>query len=112
MGSQNSFTNFTDAVSDVHRRQILVDLLEFESFKLDNHVYASDTTTRRERVIQLHHVHLPKLEDYEFIEWNTETGEVSKGPLFEEYQPVLEAIHRRQSELPAGYLPRGRQNND
>ena len=40
----------------------------------------------------MYHSHLPKLVDYGFIEWNTDTREIAKGPQFEEIRPVLECI--------------------
>lgn len=34
-------------------------------------------------------VHLPMLDAADFIDWNPETGEISKGERFEEIEPLL-----------------------
>lgn len=57
----------------------------------DNHV-----TTRLE-VAQLH---LPKLAEMGFIEWNPEVGELSEGPNWTEVAPLLRVIHGTCGELP------------
>ncbi|WP_436927670.1 hypothetical protein [Halosimplex amylolyticum] len=52
----------------------------------------------------MQHVHLPKLADYRFIEWNQGTHEVTKGPKFDEIRPLLELLDDREDELPADWL--------
>ncbi len=44
------------------------------------------------------HVHLPKLEDYGYIEWNKETDQIIKGPQFDEIRPLLECIASNDAE--------------
>jgi len=44
--------------------------------------------------------HLPALEEAGFIEWDRETGTISKGPRFDEIEPVLELIENHPDELP------------
>ncbi|WP_231185329.1 helix-turn-helix domain-containing protein [Haladaptatus sp. DYF46] len=43
------------------------------------------------------HVHLPKLADGGFIEWNREEGTVAHGPRFEEILPLLETIENHEN---------------
>lgn len=52
--------------------------------------------------VSLHHVHLPKLADMGFIEWNHESGELSKGPNWAEIAPLLRLMRNHQDELPDG----------
>lgn len=52
----------------------------------------------------MQHLHLPKLADYEFIEWNKDTHEVTKGPKFDEIRPLLELLATHEDELPADWL--------
>lgn len=45
------------------------------------------------RWIELYHVHLPKLEDVGLINWDTEDHVITKGPRFEEIQPLVTSMH-------------------
>jgi len=54
--------------------------------------------------VELRHVHLPKLEDEGYIQWNTDTGEISKGPNWDEIAPLLELMYTHRDELPDGWL--------
>ena len=54
--------------------------------------------------VELYHKHLPKLESMRFIEWNRETGKISKGPDWDDIEPVLRIIDRHRDELPADWL--------
>jgi predicted transcriptional regulator len=56
------------------------------------------------RLVQMTHVHLPKLADYGFIEWNRDTNEVSKGANFAEIRPLLELLDAHANELPPEWL--------
>jgi hypothetical protein len=51
----------------------------------------------------LHH-HLPKLVEAGYIEWDRETGEISKGPRYDEIEPLLALIEDHADELPPGWL--------
>lgn len=53
--------------------------------------------------IALTHNHLPRLEDAGYIEWDQETGEIAKGPRFEEIEPFLDLIENHADELPPGW---------
>lgn len=50
--------------------------------------------------MELSHVHLPKLEDSGLIEWDSEAGTVSRGPAFEEVEPVLRLLAANADRLP------------
>ncbi len=52
----------------------------------------------------MQHVHLPKLEEYGFIEWDRDSHEVRKGPKFNEIQPLLELLVSHSDELPDDWL--------
>jgi hypothetical protein len=53
--------------------------------------------------IDLRHNHLPKLAEAGYIEWDPDTGEISKGPRFEEIEPLLDLIENHADELPPGW---------
>lgn len=95
-----------DALADIQRRKLMVALLEHNP-QDDTPVIVADSEGESdavERLISMHHVHLPKLADYGFIEWNEETHEVMKGPKFDEIRPLLELLESHDDELPADWL--------
>lgn len=61
---------------------------------------SQDSETAR---LQLKHTHLPKLEKAGYIEWDPTTGEISKGPRFDEIKPFLDLIQDHADELPADW---------
>ena len=101
-----SFDDMVDALADVQRRKLLVALLEHNP-QDDTPVVIADSESDAdavERLVTMRHVHLPKLADYGFIEWNEETHEVTKGPKFDEIRPLLELLDDHEDELPADWL--------
>ncbi|WP_335999926.1 DUF7344 domain-containing protein [Halorientalis halophila] len=53
---------------------------------------AVDEDTVTEMRAALYHMHLPKLEQYGYIERKKDAREVAKGPRFEETRPLLEWV--------------------
>lgn len=53
---------------------------------------------------ELHHVHLPKLVDAGYIEHDRETGEVRRGPKFDQIAPLLRLMANHPDELPDGWF--------
>jgi hypothetical protein len=49
---------------------------------------------------QFYHTHLPKLADAGFIDWDRDSGIITRGPRFEEIEPLLRLMHDHQDELP------------
>lgn len=54
--------------------------------------------------VSLHHVHLPKLADMGFIQWDRESGDISRGSKWEDIAPLLRLMKNHQNELPEGWL--------
>lgn len=50
-----------------------------------------------EERIRTHCVHLPKLVEYDFVNWDRSTNFVTRGPRFDEVEPLLELVADRQS---------------
>jgi len=95
-----------DALAAVQRRKLLVALLDHNP-QDDTPVVIADSERDAdavERLVTMQHLHLPKLADYEFIEWNKDTHEVTKGPKFDEIRPLLELLATHEDELPADWL--------
>lgn len=106
VGETILFDDIVDALADIQRRKLLVALLEHNP-QDDAPVVIADSNAESdavERLISMQHVHLPKLVDYGFIEWNEDTHEVMKGPNFDEIRPLLELLDNHEDELPANWL--------
>lgn len=100
------FDDALDALADPQRRRLLVALLDHNP-QDDSPVVIADTDAEAdavERLVKMNHVHLPKLEEYGFIEWDRDTHEVIKGPQFDEIRPLLELLADHDDELPPGWL--------
>ena len=50
--------------------------------------------------LHLHHTHLPKLEAEDLITWDREQQLVSRGPAFEEIEPLLHLLAANPHMLP------------
>ncbi|WP_367175236.1 DUF7344 domain-containing protein [Haloarcula rubripromontorii] len=95
-----------NTLANVQRRKILVRLLDHNP-QDDTPVVVDDSEQDQdaiERLISMQHVHLPKLEEYGFIEWDRDSHEVRKGPKFNEIQPLLELLVSHSDELPDDWL--------
>lgn len=103
---ERSVDDALDALADVQRRKLLMGLLNHNP-QDDESVKIADSETDAaalERMIEMKHVHLPKLENYGFIEWDRDRNEVSKGPAFEEIRPLLELLADHDDDLPEDWL--------
>lgn len=96
----NDFDGIMRALSDGSRRQMLIALLDEEHIQ----PFSSDEDGS-DRAIQLHHVHLPILEENGSIAWDRDTGTVRRGSDFAAVEPVLTALEARRDALPDDYLP-------
>jgi hypothetical protein len=83
------------ALANRERRQLLFSLLE-ESPQTESPV---DFDSPPDGIkggepsgIAYQHAHLPKLDDYGFIEWTPSVSCVEKGARFDEIEPVLEVL--------------------
>lgn len=96
-----------EALSNPYRRQLLVALLDHnpqDDHDRDPLDLVSDDIEPDVLELHLFHNHLPKLEEMGFIAWDRETNEISKGPDWEEIEPLLTLIESHQDELPNGWL--------
>lgn len=93
-----------DALSHVERRKLLGALLETNLWDDSTAVFvdASEHGTF-EPVVQMERVHLPRLVEYGFIEWNHETDEIVKGPNFHDIRPLLELLVDHEDRLPGDW---------
>ncbi|MEF8806659.1 DUF7344 domain-containing protein [Natronomonas sp.] len=95
-----------DRILDILRkrnRRLILLLLKEGTVETHTDLMIRGENKTKEVGIALRHTHLPKLEDTGYIEWDRETGEISKGPRFEEIVPLLELIETHADELPPGW---------
>lgn len=95
--------NAFDALSNGYRRRLLVDLLN----RNPQHMGAVSGPSEvllpdEERDINRHHLHLPKLVEYGFIDWDREHAIVTKGPCFDEIKPLLELLDENRALFSVG----------
>ena len=88
-----------DILSVRYRRLILLSLKE-SGVKTESDLLIRSMHDPEEIEIALNHQHLPKLEDAGYIEWDRESGKISKGPRFDEIEPILTLIENHADELP------------
>ena len=117
MGQGASKDDVFDALANRHRRQMLLDLLEREWYPvskltgvsrelagaheslLRNQVHESlETVDVDEQLLRIHVVHLPKLEEYGFVDWEHNDRIVTRGQRFEQLRPHLEVLDDSRSE--------------
>lgn len=103
----NKWSQYFDVLSNVHRRRLLVALLDHNPQRFEirpaegvNEADMAQSTLR----VEMHHLHLPKLEGAGFIRWERESGEIYKGPRFEEIRPLLELFEKNSDGLPEGWV--------
>jgi len=92
-----------DALSDGQRREVLLAILDQNPRDDRSVTTAVRTDEGRTYTTELHHIHLPKLEDYGLIDWDRERHEITKGPLFDQIRPLLVLLEENRDEL-AGSL--------
>lgn len=65
---------------------------------------SAEADDEMDRLVSMRHVHLPKLAEYGFVDWNERDHEVTKGPNFEEVRPFLELLDDHEDGLSPGWL--------
>lgn len=110
--SWQSLDRQLDALGHKYRRRLLLALTEHNPQDDDDAQESAialdaivDGQTDAEIVeIELHHTHLPKLDEYGYIFWDEETGEIATGPQWDEIAPLLELLQTHADELPADWI--------
>lgn len=93
-----------ELIADGTRRRFLIALLADAPgdtpIEITDRVGDTETT----EMIEMQHVHLPKLEDSGFIHWDRENHLVLQGPQFDEIKPLLTLLHDHANDLPDEWL--------
>lgn len=100
---RTSFDDALDALAHRERRRLLTALVEHNPQDARPIPVDGDEEPALEQLVEMRHVHLPKLEEYGFVEWDRDTDEISTGPNFVEIRPLLELLDEHADELPSGW---------
>jgi hypothetical protein len=89
-------------LSDHFRRRVLLLLSDHGPARTEFHLddVAGEDGMRPPVRTRLYHVHLPKLGDAGYVEWDRESGSVRRGPNFDEVEPLVDLLHRNREHLP------------
>lgn len=102
------FNDHLNIVANDYRRRLLIALLEHDRREETNVCLPDDVATtdaaREKQVAELRHCHLPMLTRSELIEWDPESNTVTKGPRFDEIEPLLKLLVTHSDELPDKWL--------
>lgn len=93
-----------DALSNPTRRRLLLSISEcgpHEEFSLD--ALATPGTDHDQLATQLYHVHLPKLADAGYVDWDGDVDTVRPGRDFDDVVPLLRLLYHHRDELPPGW---------
>lgn len=105
--NEGQFTDAIRVLSHRYRRELLLALLAENPQDDDNRDPLDLLDADTEPAVlqtELFHKHLPMLEDEGFIEWDRETGQISKGPDWATIEPLISLIDTHRDELPEGWL--------
>jgi hypothetical protein len=106
MPEQVRFDSSLEVLANTSRREGLLALREHnpqaddEPDPLD--IHASDTDETPE--FDIHMNHLPMFNELGIIEWDRKADEISQGPDWDEFAPLLKLIDDHRDELPEGYF--------
>ena len=107
MAPKTPLDDMLHTLSDVHRRRLLVSLLECNPRSVDVRIneaaHGGEKTVARHQM-RMFHLHLPHLEEAGFVRWKRDEDEVAKGPKFEEIRPLIELMDDHADELPTAWV--------
>lgn len=102
MQTESSVDQLLDALRHPYRRHILRLIADQNPRGEAEFVAEPPAQTRHEPerlLIQLRHVHLPKLANAEYVDWDAEAGDVRRGPAFSTAESGLQLLDELQDDL-------------
>jgi hypothetical protein len=104
---ESSLDELFEMLSHGIRRRILVTVARENPQDVDDLTTESAASDHEEDdealellTTQLYHTHLPKLDEAGFIDWDRDEGHITRGPRFDEIEPLLRLMNDHQDELP------------
>lgn len=85
------------------RRRLVLRLLKEGMAETTADVMVRNESNADFEEAKLVHTHLPKLEAAGYIDWDRDSGEISKGPRFDEIDPLLELFENHGEEFPSNW---------
>lgn len=95
-----------DQLSHPLRRRILVALARHNPREVSGFMseyFEGDDDAVAQRRSMLHHQHLPKLANAGLIEWDQDTGTITRGSRFDEIEPLVTLLDDHADKLPGGW---------
>lgn len=102
-GTELSFDDMFDALSNIHRRRVLIALLDGDAAD-DPWVSIDSGDMDAQTRLHINHIHAPKLVEYGVIEWDEANYRVKAGPDFERIRPLLELLRQHEEVLPDDWI--------
>jgi len=104
--TDRSLDRMFEALRHPYRRRILL-LVSEHNPRDEDEFNVEDLATESDDLelltTELYHVHLPKLAESEYIEWDEDGHTIRRGPNFDEIAPLLALMDEHQDELPNGW---------
>lgn len=88
------------AILSKRQRRLILLRLQHNEEKQESAMLFRGGDETEETETQLVHNHLPRLKQAGYIEWDQDTGRISKGPNYDEIKPLLDLIENHADELP------------
>ncbi|WP_435158883.1 DUF7344 domain-containing protein [Haladaptatus sp. DFWS20] len=94
-------------LSNHHRRRVLLALVDTgpQTTPTGSTAMVETDGGDQPQTIAMWHIHLPKLADHGFVDWDRETQRVRKGPQFDEIEPLLTVLSENHDILPVSGIP-------
>lgn len=92
-----------NALCDRRRRLVLL-LLKEDAIETTADVIFKGEGNAATLELELVHNHLPQLSEAGYVEWDQYTGEISRGPRFDEVELLLDLLDTHAEELPNEWL--------
>lgn len=89
-----------------YRRRILAELHDHnprEEAEFSADELADDADEIDRLALEIHHRHLPKLDEADFIDRDQDADIITRGPRFGEVAPLIELMVKHPDELPDGW---------
>lgn len=107
MRSETPLDEALRALANIHRRRLLVALMEYDPREIDDvrvgRRGGRDEGELRRLEATMRHNHLPRLREAGFVRVDGQSG-VVQGPRFDEIRPLLRLLDDNTEELPGDWM--------